>query len=140
MEQLKACYEKYIAEADKVWKNRSGWDGLLGIGSSSKNHSCHVEFFVAVQDWVDSFLKGDPAQETAEAAVTYVLQTSELYKGQFTYWSMYAAHGLMRPLIGLVSPQFAARTRKWYEEHIPRPDRLPVQKDLFKLLKKREKA
>jgi len=140
MEQLKACYDRYLKQADKVWKNRSKWDGMLGIGTSSKDHPCHTDFFEEVAAWVDAFLKGDPDRETAEAAVTYVLEMSELYKGQFTYWTMFAAHGLVRPLISLVSPQFAAQTRTWYEAHIPRPDRLPVQKDLYKLLKKRGKA
>lgn len=140
MEQLKACYERYIAAAEKVWKERSAWDGALGIGASSKDHPCHVEFFKAVENWVQDFLHSDPTQETAEAAITYVVQTSENYKKQFTYWTMFAAHGLMRPLVSLVSPSFAAEMRKWYDEHLPRKDRLPVHKDLYKLLKKRERA
>ena len=140
MEQLKACYDKYIAEAAQVWKNRPVLDGVLGMRSSTKDHPCHVEFFEAVSAWVDGFVKSDPTAEQAEEAVSFVLQTSEQYKGQFTYWAMFAAHGLMRPLIPLVSPQYAARTRQWYNEHVPRADRLPVHKDLFKLLKKREKA
>ena len=140
MENLIACYDKYIAAADKVWKNRSAWDGALGIGSSSKDHPCHTEFYEDVAGWVDAFLRNDSAREVAESAVRYVLQTSETYKGQFTYWTMFAAHGLVRPLIDLVSPGFAAEMRKWYDEHLPRPDRLPVHKDLYKRLKKREKA
>lgn len=140
MEQLKACYEKYIAEAEVVWKNRPAWDGVMGFGSVIKDHPCHVAFFEAVQAWADSFMKNDPNAQAAEAAIAFVLETSEKYKGEFTYWTMFAAHGLVRPLVSLVSPRFAARTRVWYEEHIPRPERLPVQKDLLKLLKKREKA
>ena len=140
MEQLKACYAKYLAEAEKVWKNRPAWDGVLGIGSSSKDHPCHIEFYEAVEAWVDGFLKNNPERETAEAAVSFVLQTSEEYKGQFTYWTLFAVHGLMRPLISLVSPQFAGQMRKWYDAHLPRPDRLPVHKELYKLLKKRERV
>ena len=140
MEQLKACYTRYIGAAEKVWKERSAWDGALGIGASSKDHPCHMDFYEAVEGWVDRFLKNDPDPETAEVAIAYVVQTSETYKGQFTYWTMFAAHGLVRPLVSLVSPGFAAQMRKWYDEHLPRPDRLPVHKDLYKLLKKRERA
>ena len=139
MEQLKACYEKYIAEAEEIWKSRPAWDGLLGLTASVNDHPCHVAFLRAVEAWVDGFLKGDPDRETAEAAMAYVLQTSEAYKGKFTYWSMYAAHGMVRPLVSVVSPKFAAETRAWYEANIRRVDRLPVQKDLLKLLKKRER-
>jgi len=53
---------------------------------------------------------------------------------------MYAAHGFTRPLIPLVSPRFAAEMRQWYENHHAKRDRMPVQREVFKLLKKQEKA
>ena len=140
MEQLKACYEKYLAEAEVVWKNRSAWDGALGIGSSSKDHPCHIAFYESVAGWVERFLRQEPDRETAEAAMAYVLQTSEKYRGQFTYWTLFAAHGLMRPLVACISPEFAGTMRVWYDENLQRKDRLPVHKDLYKKLKKREKA
>ena len=139
MEQLKACYEKYIAEAEEVWKSRPAWDGMLGLAASVNDHPCHVAFLRAVQAWADSFMQNDPSSETAEAAIGYVLQMSEDYKGKFTYWSMFAAHGMVRPLVSVVSPKFAAETRAWYEAKVRRAERLPVHKDLLKLLKKREK-
>ena len=73
-------------------------------------------------------------------AMAFVLQTSEMHKGEFPYWTLFAAHGLMRPLVSLVSPRFAGQMRVWYDEKLLRRDRLPVHKELYKLLKKRERA
>ena len=140
MERLKACYQTYFDEAQTVWKNRSAWDGALGIGASSKDHPCHVAFYNAVERWVEDFLKAAPDRETAEAAMAYVLQTSEAHKGEFTYWTLFAAHGLVRPLVEQISPEFAKNMRTWYDENLLRRDRLPVHKDLYRKLKKREKA
>ncbi len=140
MEQLKACYAKYLAEAEKVWKHRPVWDGVLGIGSSTKDHPCHIEFYEGVEAWVENFVKNGPDQQQAEEAVTYILEAAEPHRNKFPYWTLFAAHGLARPLIAYVSPQFAAQTREWYNEHYPRRERLPVHKDLFKLLKKRERV
>ena len=140
MEKLKNCYKKYLEEAEMVWKNRSAWDGALGIGASSKDHHCHTAFYMSVEGWVSDFLQNDPSEETAEAAMAFVLQTSEEHKGEFPYWTLFAAHGLMRPLVSLVSPRFAGQMRAWYDEKLLRRDRLPVHKDLYKLLKKRERA
>lgn len=140
METLKSCYENYLAEAEKVWKNRPAWDGVLGIGSSSKDHPCHIAFYESVENWVSDFLENDPKEEVAEAAMAFVLQTSEMHKGEFPYWTLFAAHGLMRPLVSLVSPRFAGQMRVWYDEKLLRRDRLPVHKELYKLLKKRERA
>ena len=140
MEQLKACYDRYLKEAEEVWKNRPAWDGALGIGQSTKDHPCHMAFLRGVERWVEQFLEGEPTQETAEAAMMLVVITPEHYRGQFPYWPLFAAHGLVRPLVELVSPDFAGQMRVWYDGHLPRRERLPVHKDLYKLLKKREKA
>ena len=43
MEQLKACYERYIAAAEKAEKNKSTWNGAFGLGASTKDHPCHDE-------------------------------------------------------------------------------------------------
>jgi len=140
MEQLKACYEKYLAEAAVVWKNRPAWDGILGLRSSSKEHPCHTELFKSVENWVANFVQSNPTQQQAEEAVTYILEAAEPYRDKFPYWTLYAAHGQARPLIPLVSPEYAAKTRAWYNKLYPRKDRLPVHQDLFKLLKKQERA
>ena len=138
MEQLKACYESYFAKAQKVWKERPAWDGMLGLGASTKDHPCHMEFYESVQLWVEDFLKA-PTTETAETAITYILQTPENYRGQFTYWTLYAAQGLARPLVALISPAHAGRMRAWYDATYSRQERMPVHRQLYKLLKKRER-
>ena len=139
MEQLQACYEGYLEGAEEVWKNRTAWDGMLGIGDSSGDHPCHTRFLRALESWAEDFVKGNPTTRQAEDAVTYILEAAEPHKKKMYYWTLYAAHGAARPLIFLVSPQYAARMRVWYQDHYPRRERLPIHADLFKLLKKRER-
>ena len=140
MEQLKEYYERYISQTETLWEERSFLDGAFGIGASTKDHPCHLEFYKNVERWVENFLKNGSHRETAEQAIAYVLQTSQAQKGRLSYWTMYAAQGLMRPLADVISPRCAAEMRQWYDENLPRQDRLPVIKDLYKKLKKREKA
>ena len=140
MQQLKEIYANYIEAAEKVEKNKSTWNGAFGLGVSTKDHPCHDAFYETVEKWSREFLANNPTREEAEAAVAYILEASEPHRGQLTYWYMYAAHGFVRPMIALVSPEFAGRMRVWYNERNPRQDRMPVQREVFKLLKKREKA
>ena len=140
MEQLKQCYARYLAAAEKAEKNKTGWNGAFGIGASTKDHPCHDDFYEAMEAWCEAFVKKVPSQAEAEEAVTYIFEMSEAYRGKLPYWYMYAAHGFTRPLIPLVSPEFAGKMRIWYNDHHPRQDRLPVQREVFKLLKKRERA
>jgi hypothetical protein len=139
MEQLKACYAAYLKGIEKAEKTKTTWNGAFGIGTSTKDHPCHDDFYEAMELWCEDFLKKQPTQAQAEEAVAFILETSEDYRGKLPYWYMYAAHGFTRPLIGLVSPEFAGRMRVWYNECHPRQDRMPVQREVFKLLKKQER-
>ena len=140
MQQLKQIYEAYLAAAAKAEKNKSTWNGAFGLGASTKDHPCHDDFYEAMEDWCEAFVKKAPSREEAEEAVRYIFEASETYRNTLTYWYMYAAHGFARPIIPMVSPKFAAEMRVWYNEHNLRPDRMPVQKEVFRLLKKQERA
>ena len=140
MEQLKQCYANYIAAAEKAEKNKTSWNGAFGIGASTKDHPCHDDFYEAMEAWCQGFLAKGPSRAEAEEAVTYIFRMSEEFRGKLPYWYMYAAHGFTRPIIPLVSPEFAKETRLWYNENNCREDRMPVQREVFKLLKKQERA
>ena len=139
MEQLKACYAAYLAAAQKAEKNKSGWNGAFGIGASTKDHPCHDDFYEAMERWSEDFLKKGPTQAEAEEAVRFIFETSEAHRGELTYWYMYAVHGFTRPLIPMVSAGFAGEMRVWYNDRHPRVERMPVQREVFNLLKKQEK-
>ena len=140
MEQLRQCYAAYIAAAEKAEKNKSTWNGAFGLGASTKDHPCHDAFFEAMEGWCAAFVQRSPSQAEAEEAVRYIFEMSEQFRGKLPYWYMYAAHGFTRPIIPMVSPQFAKEIREWYNTHNLRQDRMPVQREVFKLLKKQERA
>ena len=140
MEQLKACYAAYLAAVEKAEKNKSTWNGAFGLGVSTKDHPCHDDFYEAMEAWCEAFLEKKPSQNEAEEAVRYIFEMSEAHRDKLPYWYMYAAHGFNRPIIPMVSAEFAGSMRVWYNERNPRQDRMPVQREVFKLLKKQEKA
>ena len=140
MEQLKACYAAYLVAVEKAEKKKTTWNGAFGIGASTKDHPCHDDFYEAMEAWCEAFLEKKPSQNEAEEAVRYIFEMSEAHRDKLPYWYMYAAHGFTRPIIPMVSAEFAKEMRVWYNERNPRQDRMPVQREVFKLLKKQEKA
>ena len=140
MQQLKQIYEDYLAAVAKAEKNKTTWNGAFGIGVSTKDHPCHDDFYEAMEAWSEEFVKKAPSREEAEEAVRYIFEMSEKFRDKLPYWYMYAAHGFTRPIIPMVSPQFAKEMRVLYNERNPRPDRMPVQREVFRLLKKQERA
>ena len=49
---------------------------------------------------------------------------------------MYAAQGWCRELVGLLDADGCARLQELFDELYPRRDRMPVQQELYKVLKK----
>lgn len=140
MEQLKACYAAYLAATEKAEKNKSTWNGAFGIGASTKDHPCHDMFYEEMERWCEAFVAKGPSQAEAEEAVRFIFETSENYRDQLPYWYMYAAHGFTRPIIPMVRAEFAREMRIWYNDRHPRQERMPVQREVFKLLKKQERG
>ena len=138
--ELKEIYETYIQKVDKVMKNASPVDGLFGWGDDPKKNHCHTEFYEAVENFLQQLLQNTPSEEAVFEAADRIIRTAADHKGKATFWYMYAVHGLCKDLVPLLTPAHCASLRDFYDDHYPKIDRLPVQRDLYKLLKKRAKA
>lgn len=140
LNQLTEIYEAYIRKAEKVLSDSSAFAGVWGWGDDPKRHPCHMEFYETVEAFVDAFLKAQPSEEAVYQVADWIIRTPADYKDHSVFWYMYAAHGLCKPMIPLLSPAHCAALRDFYDGHYPKIDRLPVQRDLYKSLKKRAKA
>ncbi len=136
LEQLKDIYSKYVEEVAKVYKDAKPMDGLFGWGDDPRKDPCHMRFYEDVENWVKVFLTEAPAREQVFEGVRFVLETPAVYRGKSCFWFMYAAHGLIRDLIPMLDRTQCAKLRDFYDEQYPKRDRMPVQKDVYKLLKK----
>lgn len=140
LEQLKARYERYCREYDEVLRKKSPADGLFGFGNDPKKHHCHDSFYEDVAAWVREFEANDPAAPEAEAAVDYILRAPERHRDGEVFWYMYAAQKHAAELIARMGPAACGELAAWYNEAYPRLDRMPVQKDIYKRLRKGAKA
>lgn len=136
LQQLKERYEKYAQDAAKVFAAARPGDGLWGWGNDPKNDPCHMAFYEDTERWVREFLAARPRQEAVFEAAQFILETPAAYQKEHCYWFMYAAQGLTREMIPLLTDGQCALLREFYDAHFPRRDRMPVQKEVYKLLKK----
>ena len=138
--QLTEIYEDYILKTGKVLQEASTFAGVWGMGEDPKNHPCHMEFYNAVEAFLKELLQEDHPEETLSAVAGWIIRAPADHRDQTVFWYMYAAHGLCTPLIPLLSAAHCAELRDFYDDHYPKMDRMPVQRDLYKALKKRAKA
>ncbi|MBO4939270.1 MAG: hypothetical protein J6C98_09805 [Oscillospiraceae bacterium] len=140
LEQLKARYARYEQEARKAVLNAKPTDGLFGMGADPRKHPCHDQFYQDVAEWADTFEKTAPSAQAAADAVEWIIRAADSHRDEETYWYMYAAQVHARLLIPLMAPDRCASLVRWYDSAYPPIDRMPVQKELFRLLRKCSKA
>ncbi len=138
VQKLRDRYDRYRADLEKVYAGKKPGDGLFGWGDDPKRDPCHMGFYEDVQGWVKEFAAAGPSQEAVFEAVRFMLETPHLHREQHCFWFMFAAQGLTRELIPLLGKDQCARLRDLYDSLFPRRERMPVQKDVYKLLKKGE--
>lgn len=140
IQTLKEIYSRYEAEAAAVRAKASVFDGLFGMGDDPRKDPCHMRFYEGVEQWAKGFLAEGPEEPAAYEAVSWILSAPADHEGEAVYWFLYAAQGLCRDLIPTLSPEHCVQLRDFYDAHYPRRDRMPVQKEVYRLLKKGSKA
>lgn len=136
LQQFKERYQQYEKEATLVRRKSSPADGLFGFGNDPRNHPCHVQFYEDVGKLVQEFLAQEPdARQSFEVARFLIAAPVELASLE-TYWMMYAAQGWCRGLVDRLDPADCAGLRELFDKCFPRRDRMPVQQELYKALKK----
>ena len=136
LRKLEEIYVRYEEEVAAVYRKARPADGLFGWGEDPKKDPCHMRFYEAVEAWKTAFSAELPDQETVFRAVKFLLETPEKYRNNHCFWFMLAAQGFSRELIPHLNREQCAALLVFYDGAYPRRERLPVQKEVYKLLKK----
>ena len=136
MEKLRQRYERYIEEAIDIRKKAGPLAGIFGMGNSPQNDPGHVFFYEDVHRWVDAFLETEPDETDSFTAARFLICAPAELGQADSYWMMYAAHGLAKPLVPRLTARDCAYLRDFYDENYPKKERMPVQSELYKMLKK----
>lgn len=136
LQKMKDRYESYIQDVKKVYKDAKPMDGLFGWGDDPRKDPCHMRFYEDLEQWTRAFLESAPAQADVYEAVRFMLETPADHRSSHCFWFMFAAQGMTRELIPQLTAEQCAGLRESYDARYPKRDRMPVQKEVYKLLKK----
>lgn len=136
-EQLKKLTLDYISATDQLLANRRFGEGIFGMPDSVKNNPIHMEYYNAMEKAVNDYLSGSPETDLTDEAARFLLTASEtLPCSTFANWMLVAIQNHALPLIPLMSDEKRTELYSWFNEHVPRLQRLPVQVKIAKALKK----
>lgn len=136
--QLNDLYDQYAKKLQACWIGTPSINKAFNFGVTPRNHPCHTEYFEELSRWVDTFLSSGPSYSELLSVTHWILKAAEAKDSPTggPIWILYAAHGLAKPLIPLLQPEDRAELRDAYDNLYPRRGRLPVQKEVYQLLKK----
>ncbi len=135
--QLKTIFTDYDAAVRDVRKKARAFDGILGLGKDPRKDPCHEQFYNAVGKWTEDFLATEPSQEDLKAAALFLIEEPKNYEGKECFWFMFAAQGHIKPMIGTMCPETSQMIKASLEAAYKKRDRMPLQKELLKLLDKK---
>ena len=134
VEELTALYDTYSETLKQVRQKASPFAGFFGFGDDPRRHSCHDEFYEAVEKWTEDFIRSQPDRDQITQVVRWVLEAADRHRDEETCWFLYAIQGFMCPLIPKLPQETCEELRQWYKGTYPREKQMPVQRDIYKLL------
>ena len=139
LKQLQAHYEKYDETAVRVKAEAKGMGGIWGMGYDPKNHPAHLEFYNGVAGIVAEFLSGCPDSAATAEAAKYILAAADLRRKEESYWFSYAAQSHVIAMIPYMTAGDCKALADWYDTRYTKLERMPLQRDLYKKLRKAAK-
>ncbi len=133
---LQELYTTYEQTLKDVRKKAKLFDGFFGLGKDPKKDPCHEAFYEAVGAWVADFVATEPSQGDIWTVAQFLVQHPLQYRERECYWFMFAAHGHLKPMIPLMTPDTCRLVHDCLETSYKKADRMPLQKELLKTLKK----
>ena len=136
MEALQKLFQDYIAYAGKLREETASVKSVLGLRDREIYDAGHKEFDKAVEDWAEAFCQRTCSQEELLQALEVILFTAVGYEEKAPFWYLCAVQRHAVKLIPLLDDPHRTALRIRFEEQYPGGRRLPIQKDIYRLLQK----
>lgn len=138
LSDIRALYEAYIAEVERLERERKPGEGIFGLKGGPADDPCHDRFVDQLRTLLGAFASEAHSPDELRDALSYIYSVPLAHREpRSAYWMLIAVHGLTQALAEKLDPPSAQALRRQYEKDYPRWERLPVQRQLLELLKKR---
>lgn len=134
LEELKARYAQYEKELTAAHQAHP-FGGYLGFGTDARRDPCNMRFYEDVQAWTAELAAACPDPDTAAQVVEWLLFAPEGRQKELAFPFLVATQGHARMLIGALSDADRAAFAARYDKAFPKYQRLPVQKEILKMLR-----
>lgn len=125
----------YVAETERLEREKKPGDGLMGLSPGPKDDPCHDRFAQALEHLLlDIRAQAPPSGEVRDALDAIYRAPLDHPWPLSAHWMLKAVHGLTAPLTDLLTAEDARALYDAYTRDYPRWDRLPSQKQALRAL------
>lgn len=136
LQDIQNVYHTYFDAVQKAEQNRKITDGMFGFGKKPADDPCHTEFLETLRRMLTNETDEKTDSQHIREILSYIyVSPAEHPEPQSAYWMLIAVHGLTNGLIPLLSKPDASSLLETYSKTYRRWERLPVQKNIIRLLK-----
>ena len=137
LDEVRNLYAKYLEEALSAEKKQKLTDGMFGFGKKAADDPCHSAFYEALKALLEAYAGETPDSGCVSEILSFIYQEPLHHREPPSiYWMLIAAHGLTSSLTETLSAKDAAALYEAYSKNYSRWELLPVQKDIYRRLKK----
>ena len=136
---LRSETETYVDFVRELERKRKPGEGIFGLKGGPADNPCHERFDQTVGQLLQDFAARKPASDTVRAVMEALFAAPKKYASSApacAYWMLIAIQRHSLPLIDLLSSEDAFALYVRFNKDIPRRERLPVQTEILKKLKK----
>ena len=138
--EIRAIYQEYLDEAERVERERKPGDGLFGLGKKPSDDPCHNRFANALETALRDFAACEPDSPRVREVLSHIYRAPAEHREPVSaYWMLCAVHGFTLELTDRLNAADAAALFTSYAKDFPRWERLPVQRQVYAALKRSAK-
>ena len=140
-DDVRALIEAYVAEAERLEREKKPGDGLMGLTPGPKDDPCHDRFAADLERLLGELASQRLSSGEVREALSLIYRAPLEHPQPLTaYWMLKAVHGMTCELAALLTREDAQRLREAYVRDYRPWDRLPSQKQALAALEKARKA
>lgn len=137
LEELERIYQAYEEKLSQAAQKAGLFAGAFNMGEDPRKDACNQVFYEQTEEWVSDFLSEEADPRVAAMAAEWILMYPARHRQSDTYWMTYAAQKHAGRLIPFLEAKAAGRLKAEFLEQYPKKDRLPVQRELERMLGER---
>lgn len=133
MEQLQKLIDEYVQWTRE--NQRTGKKIAVYLGLQGESHPNHAAFYDAVGEWARAYASARPDQAQRMAAMRLLLFSAAENQGSQAEWYLIAIQNYAKDLLGELSAEEKAELAREYRKNYPSGRMLPLQREIYKLLR-----